>query len=97
MMSPLRSFTTYYVRSALPFLTGLVFGVFLFRFDFPLVWEVVAGLVLVVAGPLAIQAVLVLMVEALRGSPGESGRVRLIEGAPALDGSFRREGTRRPR
>jgi hypothetical protein len=71
-MSPLRSFSSYYVRSALPFLTGLAFGIALFRFDLPLWWQIALGAVLVVAGPLAIQVVLVLIVEALRGGPGEA-------------------------
>lgn len=75
-MPSLRSFATYYVRSALPFLTGLAFGFFLFRFDLPLAVQVALGMVLVVAGPLVIQTLLVLLVEALRGTPGEARDLR---------------------
>ena len=81
-MPPLRAFATYYVRSALPFLTGLAFGLTLFRFDIPLVLQIGAGAVLVVAGPLAIQAILVLLVEALRGGPGDDESARAVRGAP---------------
>jgi hypothetical protein len=75
-MPSFRSFVTYYVRSALPFVTGLAFGLFLFRFDLPLPVQVALGMVLVVVGPLVIQTILVLLVEALRGTPGEARDLR---------------------
>lgn len=85
-MPPLRAFASYYVRSALPFLTGLAFGLTLFRFDIPLFWQIAAGAVLVVAGPLAIQVILVLLVEALRGSPGDDRTTRGVRtGPPTVD------------
>lgn len=65
----MREFVSYYVRSALPFLTGLAFGIGASYLDLPLAVRILAGAVLVVAGPLAIEVVLTLLVEALRG-PG---------------------------
>jgi hypothetical protein len=62
-------FVSYYVRSALPFLSGIAFGIFLIRWDHPLWIQVLAGLTLVVVGPFAIRLVLTLVVEALRGVP----------------------------
>jgi hypothetical protein len=88
-MPLLRAFVTYYVRSALPFLTGLAFGLMLFRFDIPLFWQIAGGAVLVVAGPLAIQVILVLLVEALRGSPGDERSTRDVRGAPPTFESLR--------
>lgn len=74
-MTQLTRFVSYYVRSALPFLSGIAFGIFLMRWDHPLWIQVLAGLILVVVGPFAIRLVLTLIVEALRGVP-EHGELR---------------------
>lgn len=81
-MPPLRAFATYYVRNALPFLTGLAFGLALFRFDIPLFMQIAVGAALVVVGPFAIQLILVLLVEALRGGPGEADALGAAREAP---------------
>jgi hypothetical protein len=76
-----RRFASYYMRSALPFLSGLAYGVFLTRWDHPLWLQVLAGLLLVVVGPFAIQLILTLIVDALRGVP-EDPPHRLGVGTP---------------
>ncbi len=68
-MTQFNRFVSYYIRSALPFLSGIAFGIFLMRWDHPLWIQVLAGLILVVVGPFAIRLVLTLIVEALRGVP----------------------------
>jgi len=68
-VTKLNQFISYYVRSALPFLSGIAFGIFLMRWDHPLWLQVLAGLTLVVVGPFVIRLVLTLIVEALRGVP----------------------------
>ena len=68
-MTQFHRFVSYYVRSALPFLSGIAFGIFLMRWDHPLWIQILAGLTLVVVGPFAIRIVLTLIVEALRGVP----------------------------
>jgi len=72
-VTTLRRFTSYYTRSSLPFLSGLAYGVFLANWDHSLWLQVLAGFVLVVLGPFAIQLVLTLIVDALRGVPDEPG------------------------
>jgi hypothetical protein len=69
----LRRFVSYYTRSSLPFLSGLVYGAYLVKWDHPLWMQVLAGLALVVLGPFLIQLVLTLIVDALRGVPDEPG------------------------
>ena len=88
-MPPLHAFAAYYVRSALPFLTGLAFGFMLFRYHLPLPLEIALGAVLVVAGPLAMRVILVLLAEALRGSPGDDDLARSMRDAPTTFDSFR--------
>ena len=78
-VTSLRRFASYYTRSSLPFLSGLSYGVFLVSWDHPLWLQVLAGLALVVLGPFAIQLVLTLFVEALRGVPDEP---RTVASAP---------------
>ena len=73
-MVPLRTFLSYYIRNALPFGTGLAFGIFILRADYAWYWLALAGIVLVVIGPLAIQFLLTLVVEALHGLPNDDGR-----------------------
>lgn len=68
-MTTFKRFISYYVRSTLPFLSGIAFGIFLIRWDHPLWLQVLAGLTLVVVGPFVIRLVLTLFVEALRGVP----------------------------
>jgi hypothetical protein len=70
-LTALRKFASYYTRSSLPFLSGLAYGIFLANWDHPLWLQVLAGLALVVLGPFAIQLVLTLIVDALRGVPDE--------------------------
>jgi len=70
-VSTLRRFASYYTRSSLPFLSGLVYGAYLVKWDHPLWMQVLAGLALVVLGPFVIQLVLTLIVDALRGVPEE--------------------------
>lgn len=66
-MNDLRTFWSYYIRSALPFASGLAFGLFQERLGLPLPLTVLVGLALVVAGPATIQVVLTLLAEALNG------------------------------
>jgi hypothetical protein len=68
-----RRFVSYYTRSSLPFLSGLVYGAYLVKWDHPLWMQVLAGLALVVLGPFLIQLVLTLIVDALHGVPDEPG------------------------
>lgn len=63
------------MRSSLPFLSGLVYGAYLVKWDHPLWMQVLAGLALVVLGPFVIQLVLTLIVDALRGVPDEPSAV----------------------
>ena len=71
LVSTFRRFVSYYTRSSLPFLSGLVYGAYLVKWDHPLWLQVLAGLALVVLGPFVIQLVLTLLVDALRGVPDE--------------------------
>lgn len=101
-MTQFNRFVSYYVRSALPFLSGIAFGVFLMRWDHPLWLQVLAGLTLVVVGPFAIRLVLTLIVEALRGVPEHqetrSGSVNQdIERDAPEHQEFRRAITEQPR
>ena len=66
-MSPMRRFLAYYIQNALPFGSGVLFTVLAFRLDYAWYWEVLAGAVLVLAGPIVIQLVLTLIVESLSG------------------------------
>ena len=75
-MALLRSFVSYYIRNAIPFATGLAFAVLALRVDYAWYWLALAGIALVVIGPLTIQFVLTLVVEALRGLPSEHGERR---------------------
>ena len=76
-VTTLRRFASYYTRSSLPFLSGLVYGAYLVKWDHALWMQVLAGLALVVLGPFVIQLVLTLIVDALRGVPDEpSSNVR---------------------
>lgn len=70
-VTALRRFASYYMRSSLPFLSGLVYGAYLVKWDHPLWMQVLAGLALVVLGPFVIQLILTLIVDALRGVPEE--------------------------
>jgi hypothetical protein len=70
-VTTLRRFVSYYTRSSLPFLSGLVSGAYLVKWDHALWMQVGAGLALVVLGPFVIQLVLTLIVDALRGVPEE--------------------------
>lgn len=72
-VTTLHRFASYYMRSSLPFLSGLVYGAYLVKWDHPLWMQVLAGLALVVLGPFVIQLVLTLIVDALRGVPEEPG------------------------
>lgn len=72
-MTALHRFASYYMRSSLPFLSGLVYGAYLVKWDHALWMQVLAGLALVVLGPFVIQLVLTLIVDALRGVPEEPG------------------------
>lgn len=72
-MALLRAFLFYYIRNALPFATGIAFTVLALRVDYAWYWIALAGIALVVIGPLTIQFLLTLVVEALRGLPGEDG------------------------
>lgn len=87
-MALLRAFLFYYIRNALPFATGIAFTVLALRVDYAWYWIALAGIVLVVIGPLTIQFLLTLVVEALRGLPGEDARARpkitSRPGAPSL-------------
>jgi uncharacterized protein (DUF486 family) len=87
-MAILRSFAFYYIRNALPFVTGVAFAVLALRADYAWYYLALAGLVLVVVGPLTIQFLLTLVVESLRGLPGEEGANRRKTtsqlGAPSL-------------
>ncbi len=76
-MALLRSFVSYYVRNAVPFATGLAFAVLALRVDYAWYWVALAGVTLVVIGPLTIQFVLTLVVEALRGLPSDDGEGRV--------------------
>lgn len=66
-MPHLRAFWSYYVRSALPFVSGVSVMVLRDKLDLSAPVLVGLGVVLVVAGPIAIQTVLTLIAEALRG------------------------------
>ncbi len=77
---------SYYVRSALPFVSGLAFGLYQDRLHLPLAVMVVVGMVLVVVGPLAIQTVLALVVDALRGGPQDGA----AQGQPPALVDYRR-------
>ena len=86
-MTALRRFASYYLRSSLPFLSGLVYGAYLVKWDHPLWMQVLAGLALVVLGPFVIQLVLTLIVDALRGVPeepraGSRGRPTVVTRPP---------------
>ncbi|MDA0353021.1 MAG: hypothetical protein O3A10_12520 [Chloroflexi bacterium] len=70
-MTTIRRFVSYYTRSSLPFLSGLVYGIFLAKWDHPLWLQVLAGLALVVLGPFIIQLVITLIVDALQGVPDD--------------------------
>jgi hypothetical protein len=72
-VTTLHRFASYYMRSSLPFLSGLVYGAYLVKWDHPLWMQVLAGLALVVLGPFLIQLVLTLIVDTLRGVPEEPG------------------------
>jgi hypothetical protein len=66
-----RAFCSYYVRSALPFVTGLAFGLFQDRLHLSHPMLALLALVLVVAGPIAMYTLLTLMAEALHGEVSE--------------------------
>ena len=86
-MAVLRAFVFYYIRNALPFATGVAFTVLALRVDYAWYWIALAGIALVVIGPLTIQFLLTLVVEALRGLPGDD-RARKVStarmGTPTL-------------
>ena len=84
-MTQFNRFVSYYIRSALPFLSGIAFGIFLMRWDHPLWIQVLAGLILVVVGPFAIRLVLTLIVEALRGVPEHQELRRGVADRQATD------------
>ena len=96
-MSPMRRFLAYYIQNALPFGSGVLFTVLAFRLDYAWYWEALAGVVLVLAGPLVIQLVLTLIVESLSGlGDDEEEAVGNLRGPRALFSSSRdRMGTRR--
>ncbi len=89
-MALLRSFVSYYVRNAVPFATGLVFAVLALRVDYAWYWVALAGIALVVIGPLTIQFVLTLVVEALRGLPSDDGERRAGRGGSVTTPSLTR-------
>jgi len=93
----MRRFVAYYIQNALPFGSGVLFTVLAFRLDYAWYWEVLAGLVLVLVGPLTIQIVLTLIVESLSGLGDEDEEpVGGLRGPRGLFGNSRdRAGTRR--
>lgn len=96
-MSPMRRFLAYYIQNALPFGSGVLFTVLALRLDYAWYWEALAGILLVVAGPLVIQIVLTLIVESLSGLGGEDEEpVGALRGPRGLFGNSRNgAGTRR--
>jgi hypothetical protein len=96
-MSSIRRFLAFYIQDALPFGSGVLFAVLAIRLEYAWYWEALAGAILVVVGPLAIQVVLTLIVESLSGlgdgddeAGGALPRTRSLFG-----GSKDRAGTRR--
>lgn len=71
-MASVRAFWSHYVRSALPFGSGLAFGLLRGRLDVALPIEILMGLLLVLVGPIVIQAVVMLVSEALHGQPPDA-------------------------
>ena len=96
-MSPMRRFLAYYIQNALPFGSGVLFTVLAFRLDYAWYWETLAGIVLVLAGPIVIQLVLTLIVESLSGlGEDDEEQVGAPRGPRGLFGNSRdRAGTRR--
>ena len=96
-MSPMRRFMAYYIQNALPFGSGVLFTVLAFRLDYAWYWEALAGIILVLVGPLAIQIVLTLIVESLSGLGDDDDEPPgALRGPRSLFGSSRdRAGTRR--
>ena len=96
-MSPMRRFLAYYIQNALPFGSGVLFTVLALRLDYAWYWEALAGIILVLVGPMTIQIVLTLVVESLSGlGDDEEEPVGGLRGPRSLFGGSRdRAGTRR--
>ncbi|MFA7250000.1 MAG: hypothetical protein WC273_10260 [Dehalococcoidia bacterium] len=86
----MRSFGVYYVRNALPFITGVAFVIIAERAALPLPVRVLLGAALVAVGPFAIQLVLTLVVDALWGEDSR-GVGRSARAFPGITGRFARD------